>query len=100
MVKNQVVPSDLYAYSDGKRLSYSITINGEKVESDLKNGYFCINRKWKKGDQVKIHFDMEPRTVKANNKVEADRGRIAVERGLSYTVPNGWTMISMCLACL
>ena len=80
-VKNQVVPSDLYAYSDGKRLSYSITINGEKVESDLKNGYFCINRKWKKGDQVKIHFDMEPRTVKANNKVEADRGRIAVERG-------------------
>lgn len=24
---------------------------------------------------------MEPRTVKANNKVEADRGRIAVERG-------------------
>lgn len=80
-VKNQVVPSDLYHYSDGKRLSYSITVNGEKVESDLVNGYFCIDRKWKKGDQVKVHFDMEPRTVKANNKVEADRGRIAVERG-------------------
>lgn len=80
-VKNQAVPSDLYHYSDGKRLSYSITVNGEKVESDLVNGYFCIGRKWKKGDQVKIHFDMEPRTVRANNKVEADRGRIAVERG-------------------
>lgn len=34
-----------------------------------------------KGDKVEVHFDMEPRTVKANNKVEADRGRIAVERG-------------------
>lgn len=80
-VRNQVVPSDLYTYSDGKRLSYTVKVNGEPVQSDLKDGYFCIDRRWKKGDKVAVHFDMEPRTVKANNKVEADRGRIAVERG-------------------
>lgn len=80
-VRNQVVPSNLYEYSDGKRLGYSISVNGEKVESELQNGYFCINRTWKKGDVVRVHFDMEPRTVKANYKVEADRGRISVERG-------------------
>lgn len=80
-VRNQVVPSNLYEYSDGKRLGYSISVNGEKVESELQNGYFCIDRKWKKGDVVRVHFDMEPRTVKANYKVEADRGRISVERG-------------------
>lgn len=34
-----------------------------------------------KGDVVEVHFDMEPRTVKANSKVEADRGKISVERG-------------------
>lgn len=34
-----------------------------------------------KGDKVRIHFDMEARTVKANEHVEADQGRIAVERG-------------------
>jgi len=28
-----------------------------------------------------VHFDMEPRTVKAHPEVEADRGRIAIERG-------------------
>ncbi|GHT79338.1 hypothetical protein FACS189464_4080 [Bacteroidia bacterium] len=28
-----------------------------------------------------MHFDMEPRVVKANDKVEADRGKIAIERG-------------------
>ena len=28
-----------------------------------------------------IHFDMEVRTVKANQLVEADRGKISVERG-------------------
>lgn len=80
-VQNQVVPSDLYAYSDGKRLSYSVKVNGETVNSELKDGYFNIDRRWKKGDKVEVHFDMEARTVKANNKVEADRGRIAVERG-------------------
>ena len=80
-VRNQVVPSDLYTYSDGKRLSYTVKVNGEPVQSELKDGYFCIDSRWKKGDKVAVHFDMEPRTVKANNKVEADRGRIAVERG-------------------
>ena len=28
-----------------------------------------------------LHFDMEPRLVRANEAVEADRGRLAVERG-------------------
>ena len=80
-VRGQVVPSDLYTYSDGKRLKYTVKVNGEAVQNELKDGYFCIDRRWKKGDKVEVHFDMEPRTIKANNKVEADRGRIAVERG-------------------
>ena len=66
---------------NGKRLKYTVKVNGEAVQNELKDGYFCIDRRWKKGDKVEVHFDMEPRTVKANNKVEADRGRIAVERG-------------------
>ncbi len=81
-VKNKPVPSDLYAYSDGKRLGYSVTVNGQPAEGSLTpDGYYTIGRNWKKGDKVELHLDMEPRTVKANNKVEADRGRIAVERG-------------------
>lgn len=80
-VRNQVVPSDLYTYSDGKRPSYSVKVNGEEVSSALEQGYFTIERKWKKGDRVELQLDMEVRTVKANGKVEADRGRVAVERG-------------------
>ena len=80
--KSQPVPSDLYEYSDGKRPSYSVLVNGKKVEADLESdGYYTINRTWKKGDVVRIHFDMDVRTVHANNKVVADRGQIAVERG-------------------
>lgn len=80
-VRNQVVPSDLYTYSDGKRPGYSVKVNGEVVTSALEQGYFTIERKWKKGDRVELQLDMEVRTVKANGKVEADRGRMAVERG-------------------
>ena len=80
-VRGEVVPSDLYMFSDGKQLGYSVKVNGEPVESNLDKGYFSITRQWKKGDVVEVHFDMEPRMVKANVKVEADRGRVAVERG-------------------
>ena len=81
-VKNQVVPSNLYQYTDGKRLGYTIKVNGLVVSASLAaDGYYTISRKWKKGDKVQIHFDMEPRTVRAINKVEADRGMISIERG-------------------
>lgn len=80
-VKNEVVPSDLYTYSDGKTPNYTIAVNGLLVIGALNDGYCCIDRKWKKGDCVQVHFDMQPRTVRANYKVLADRGRIAVERG-------------------
>ncbi len=80
-VQGEVVPSDLYRYADNKKLNYSVSVNGEKVQGTTANGYFNISRRWKKGDVVRLHFDMEPRVVKANEKVEADRGRLAVERG-------------------
>ena len=80
-VKGQVVPSNLYYYADAKHLGYSVKVNGEEVKSELKDGYFVIDRKWKKGDKVEVHFDMEPRIVKANGLVAADKGRVSVERG-------------------
>lgn len=80
-VNNKPTPGDLYSYTDGKRLGYKVTLNGQPVDGYLDKGYLCIDRTWKKGDKVDVHFDMEPRTVKANNLVEADRGRVAVERG-------------------
>ena len=80
-VQNRPVPGNLYTYGDGKHPGYSVQVNGEPVSATLQDGYFCLNRAWKKGDKVEVRFDMEPRIVKANHKVEADRGRIAVEQG-------------------
>ena len=80
-VRGEVVPGELYKYADGKSLGYKVLVNGDEVSSELDKGYFTITRNWKKGDQVSIYLDMEPRIVTAREEVEADRGRIAVERG-------------------
>lgn len=80
-LKGEVVPSDLYRYMDGKQLGYKLQVNGKDVNYTLDKGYLCIDRKWNKGDKIELNFDMAPRLVKANNKVEADRGRVSVERG-------------------
>ncbi len=81
-VQNRVLPSDLYQYADQEQPGYSITVNGEQVSvTPSADGYATIVRKWKKGDCVALHLDMKPRLVKAHRSVEADRGRLAVERG-------------------
>lgn len=80
-VRGSVLPGDLYAYADGEKLAYRVSVNGQEVKGVLQNGYLSIDRRWKKGDVVEIHFDMQPRVVKANDKVAADRGRVAIERG-------------------
>ena len=80
-VRGNVLPGDLYSYADNQKPAYQVSVNGQTVESDVNDGYLSIGRKWKKGDVVEVHFDMIPRIVKANPKVEADHGRVAVERG-------------------
>ena len=81
-VRGQVTPGNLYEYTDNKRLAYKVTVNGKKSDGRLtEDGYLTINRNWRKGDVVGIHFDMQPRTVRANRKVEADKGRVSIERG-------------------
>ena len=86
-IRNQVLPSDLYSYCDALKPQISIKVNGQTVESAadwedrLENGYYRIERKWKKGDVVEVHFDMPVRIVKANEAVVEDRGKVAVERG-------------------
>ncbi len=81
-VKGDVVPSDLYTYADGKDLGYSVTVNGASAEGTLtEDGYYTIERVWSEGDKVDVAFDMEPRAVKAHELVEADKGKVAFERG-------------------
>ena len=89
-VRNQVLPGGLYVYADSLKPSYTVSVNGEPVESHLENGYFVISRKWKKNDVVRLSLDMHPRLVKANDKVEAGAVTRAVEQAAGTRSVHGF----------
>ncbi len=74
------VKTDLYSFTD-KPLPYTIKVNGKDVKPLLGDGYATIERKWKKGDIVELSLPMEVRRIRANDNVEDDRGKLAIERG-------------------
>lgn len=79
--RSEVVPSDLYAFSDSMKTSWSVTLNGKTIDASCpEKGYVSISGA-RKGDVVRIHLDMIPRMVIADSRVADDKGRVAVERG-------------------
>ncbi|OGV64750.1 MAG: six-hairpin glycosidase [Lentisphaerae bacterium RIFOXYA12_FULL_48_11] len=79
------LPGDLYKYIEEKEgaesLKPGIKVNGKYENINLKNGFACIERKWKKGDVVDLSLPMEIRRVVANDAVKDDAGLVAIERG-------------------
>ena len=79
---NQFVPGELYHYSRREtKQNWSVKVNGELQEVELDKGFAVINRKWEAGDEVVLELPMEVRFNKAHEKVEADKGRLAITRG-------------------
>ncbi len=79
--QNIPVPSDLYEYMSTSNMKPTLTLNGEPVALTIKKGYVTLDRTWKVGDSVILTLPMPIRRVTANEKVEADQGRVAIERG-------------------
>lgn len=79
--KNQPVPGNLYFYDGANNTETEITVNREKVNYEIENGYAVISRKWKTGDEIELVLPMEVKKVKANDLVKDDLGKIAIERG-------------------
>jgi DUF1680 family protein len=78
---NRPVPSDLYAYIEPAAGGPKLRVNGEAVDLKLEKGYALVTRTWQSGDTVELSLPMPVRRVAAHEAVEADRGRVAVERG-------------------
>lgn len=76
------VPGDLYAYRNGSADKARLVVNGTAVSLDeLNSGYAVITRTWNRGDVIKLSLPMPVRVVESHPEVEANRGRIAIERG-------------------
>ncbi len=93
--RNEPVPGDLYRFADTTPLTYAVSVNGTAVPLTLDRGYVTIDRRWSSGDTIALTLPMPVRRVVAHPKVEADRDRVALQRGpIVYTAegvdnPNG-----------
>lgn len=78
---DQAVPSALYQFADTSAAAIHFKVNGSDVTYEVRDGYAVLTREWKKGDEISFEIPLEIRQVVANPQVEADRGRIALQRG-------------------
>jgi hypothetical protein len=79
--RNQPVPTDLYRFLDTVPDGPLLRVNGQTVRPELDKGYVTVDRTWKPGDVVEFTLPMPVRRVVAHANVEADRDRVALQRG-------------------
>jgi hypothetical protein len=95
------VPSDLYRYAEAGVAPFSLTVNGQPVKPEIVKGFAVLQRTWKAGDAIELDLPMPVRRVLAHDKVEADAGRVALERGpvvyCAEAVDNGGRVFNLVL---
>jgi DUF1680 family protein len=75
------VPSDLYRYAEAGTEAVTLAVNGQPVKPEIVQGFAVLRRTWKAGDAIELLLPMPVRRVLSHEKVAADAGRVALERG-------------------
>jgi DUF1680 family protein len=73
--------SELYTPAPESNGIASIAVNGSAVTPKIENGYAVIARTWKAGDKIELVLPMKVQRIKADDKVAATRGRVALQYG-------------------
>ena len=59
-----------------------LRVNGNLLATFEKaRGYACLRRKWQRGDVIELSLPMPVQRIKAHPKIEANIGRVALQRG-------------------
>ena len=74
------VPGNLYRYLESDS-HVAFTVDGKPYPLEIDRGFLRIRRFWKPGDEIVLTLGMPARRVLAHEKVLADRGKVALERG-------------------
>jgi hypothetical protein len=79
--------STLYRSSPESNGIGAITVNGTAVKTAVENGYAVITRTWKPGDRIDFTLPMKIQRVRAIDKIEAARNKVALRYGpLIYNI--------------
>jgi DUF1680 family protein len=79
--RDEVVPSDLFSFTNSMQDRVSLLVNGKEVETRMEKGYIILPGKWKNGDEILLKLPMESRMVEAHKNVKAKEGLLAVQYG-------------------
>ena len=79
--RGRPVPSDLYRYDNRDADAATLRVNGEPAALDMSDGFAVLKREWSTGDTIDLHLPMPVRRVLCDDKVRANRGCVALERG-------------------
>ena len=79
--RDEPVPGDLYRFLDKSSAQPTLKVNDRAVPITLSNGYVSVSRTWKTGDTIQLDLPMPVRRIIAHDRVEADRNRVALQRG-------------------
>lgn len=78
---NSPLPGDLYSYINPDAGVVKIYIDDQPADYIMENGYAVIEREWKGNEDIVVEFDIQPRIVEADIRVESVRDRVALQRG-------------------
>jgi hypothetical protein len=79
--RNEAAPGDLYRFAGPSQEPVVLKVNAEPVRLALDKGFARLDRQWKAGDVVDLTLPMPVRRVLASDSVDADHGRVALQRG-------------------
>jgi DUF1680 family protein len=73
--------SDLYTPTPEVKGLKSFAVNGTVMKPVIEKGYAVVTREWKAGDKIELELPMEPQRIKADPRIKADVGRVALRYG-------------------
>ncbi len=80
--RGEAIPGGLYRFENASLdAPVELRVNGRVQKIVLEKGYATLTRNWRKGDSIELSLPMPVRRVLALQRVKADDGRVALERG-------------------
>lgn len=79
--------SELYSAAPDLAGRFTVRVNGQPQSPRIERGYIALPGRWKDGDRIELSLPMQVQRVKADPRIAANVGRVALQYGpLVYNV--------------
>lgn len=79
--------SKLYCATPDLDGQFIVRVNGQPLSPPLERGYIALRCEWKDGDRIELSLPMEVQRIKADPRIAANVGRVALQYGpLVYNI--------------